>query len=180
MSWQSPWKNIKVVRKSGGELSPFFFKGGRYAVENFLGAHMFHSGSKRIRQYFHEDGFLVRELDSDRILSVPLLNHFFASVYAHDDVVTVYCADYGVNLPWWKCERLVSITSKDLITWSAPVEVLRSEDDEHVFNSSVTYDGKRYVLLYESDDRNLKPFTFKFAESNDLKTWHKIPEERAV
>lgn len=179
MSWQAPWKNVKVVRKSGGELSPFYFNGNRYAVENFFGANMFHPG-KKVRQFYHEDGFMIRELDSDRILSIPLLNHYFASAYPHDGMVTVFSTDYGSDLGWWKAERIVSISSRDLITWSAPKEVLRVEPGEHVFNSSVTFDGKRYVMLYESDDKKWTPFSFKFAESTDLVNWTRIPVDKAV
>jgi hypothetical protein len=41
-----------------------------------------------------------------------------------------------------------------------------------IFNQSVCYDGRRFVMAYESDDK--PAFTIKFAESSDLQNWRKV------
>ena len=57
-------------------------------------------------------------------------------------------------------------------TWKTE-KVISEEDGEHLFNCSVCKDDMGYVMAYESD----KPvkFCFKFARSNDLSKWDKIP-----
>jgi alpha-L-fucosidase len=62
-----------------------------------------------------------------------------------------------------------------LITWTAPEVVIRSEGGERLFNNSVCHDGKRFVLLYETDDKRWPAFTFKYSESTDLVHWKQIP-----
>ena len=174
MEWKPPWQNQRVVRRAGNEVTPFCFKGKYYLLENFFASVLLYPG-RPVQHRFQEDGFLIRELDSDRIVSIPLLNHYFASAIVVKDIVTVFAADYGENRPWWHIKRIISITSKDLITWTEPREVLAADKDEKLFNSAVVFDGKRYVLLYESDNPKWVPFTFLFAESTDLVHWRKIP-----
>lgn len=174
MRWRVPWKNQKVVRKSGGEVTPFFFKGKFYLLENFFASSFLYPGHEA-KYCYHEDGFMVREMDSDRIVSIPLLNHYFASAIVSGNRVHVFAADYGQDQPWWQITRLIMITSEDLITWSAPVQIVASQGEEHLFNSAVDFDGQRYVLLYETDDSRWTPFTYKFIESTDLVNWHPVP-----
>ena len=159
MRWRVPWKNEKVVRQNGGEVTPFFFKGRYYLLENFFASSFLYPGHE-VKYRYHEDGFLIRDMDSDRIISIPLLNHYFASAIVHGDRVHVFAADYGVDQAWWEIKRLVRISSDDLVSWTAPEEVVHSDGKEHLFNSAVDFDGKRYVMLYETDDRRWTPFTF--------------------
>ncbi|MEI8062638.1 MAG: alpha-L-fucosidase [Verrucomicrobiota bacterium] len=66
-------------------------------------------------------------------------------------------------------------SSDDLVKWTPPVTVIEAEGDEHLFNTAVCHDGHRFILLYETDDKQWTPFTFKYCESNDLVHWRRIP-----
>ncbi|MGI5923805.1 MAG: hypothetical protein ACOX9E_07660 [Lentisphaeria bacterium] len=173
MRWRVPWKNEKVVKQNCGEVTPFFFKNRYYLLENFFASSFFYPGHE-VKYRYHEDGFLIRDMDSDRIISIPLLNHYFASAIVHKDRVHVFAADYGVDQPWWKIKRLIRICSDDLVTWTAPEEVVHSGDNEYLFNSAVDFDGERFVMLYETDDPRWTPFSFRFIESTDLRSWRPI------
>ncbi|HTL58026.1 MAG TPA: hypothetical protein VL361_20225 [Candidatus Limnocylindrales bacterium] len=63
--------------------------------------------------------------------------------------------------------------SKDLKTWTQKKVI--SQEQEHLFNSSVCRGDGRFVMAYESDDPKYVPFTIKFATSSDLENWTKVP-----
>ena len=71
-----------------------------------------------------------------------------------------------------KSSGIDRLTSTDLKTWKTE-KVILPDGNEHLFNSSVCKDDKGYLMAYESD----KPvqFCFKFARSNDLSKWEKVP-----
>jgi hypothetical protein len=64
--------------------------------------------------------------------------------------------------------------SKDLKTWEQRVIV--TQENEHLFNSSLCKGPDGYVLAYESNTPDYPAFTTKFAVSPDLQTWEKRPE----
>ena len=108
-------------------------------------------------------------------MSAPLYNCYFASAFVHDGRVYCFCIDYELDRPWWTARRLLMLSSDDLITWTRPMAVIEAESNESLFNTAVTYDGEKFVMLYESDDPQYKPkFTFKFAVSKDLIHWEKV------
>ncbi len=172
--WKNPIVKRGVVRIAGSEVTPFVFKGKLYRLENFKKSEEFPYESTQFR--FHEDGFRIYDVEKDRIISIPLLNHYFASAFVWEDRVYVYCGDYEEELPWWNIRKVVMIFSEDLIHWSKPKVVIWAEGEEHLFNTSVTRSGDRFVLLYETDDPAYPKFTFKFCQSTDLVHWEKIPE----
>ena len=120
-------------------------------------------------------GFRIRDVESDQVISIPLLNHYFAIAFVWEDRVYVYAGDYGHGEPWWHIRRIVLITSDDLITWSKPQVVITSQDGERLFNTAVCHDGRSFVLLYETDDRRWPAFTFKYCRSADLIHWQQVP-----
>lgn len=65
-------------------------------------------------------------------------------------------------------------SSKDLNQWETAVAI--TQEDEHLFNSSVCKGADGYVMAYESNDPAYPAFTTKFAASPDLNTWTKLPE----
>ena len=66
-------------------------------------------------------------------------------------------------------------TSTDLQTWTQKVAVTQ-EPNEHLFNSSICQGPDGYVMAYESNDPAYPAFTIKFAQSQDLETWTKLPD----
>jgi hypothetical protein len=98
--------------------------------------------------------------------------HSFVSAYVNGNELNVFAlefTDFGRIMNSTGIDRL---TSSDLKNWKTE-KVILPEGDEHLFNSSVCRDEKGYLMAYESD----KPvqFCFKFARSNDLSKWEKIP-----
>lgn len=59
------------------------------------------------------------------------------------------------------------IKSYDLVSWTDPVTVLRS--DARIYNSSVTADPNGFVMALETDEG--VPYTARFYRSNDLLSW---------
>ncbi len=98
--------------------------------------------------------------------------HSFVSAYLNGNELNVFAlefTDFGRIMNSTGIDRL---TSTDLKTWKTE-KVILPEGTEHLFNSSVCSDEKGYLMAYESD----KPvqFCFKFARSNDLSKWEKLP-----
>jgi len=165
------WKNHRYLEQECGEMSPFVFKGRRYRVENV----MFHAlAGKEVRFNYHEDHFRIRDMETGFPVSHPLINHYFATVTVHDGKAYAFSADYGYGRPCWTCQSIDVIVSDDLISWSRPVPAIRAEN-ESLFNNAVTGANGRFYLLYETNDKAYPAFTFKFAWSDDLIHWNKIP-----
>ncbi len=176
MRWQHPLGERALVAGTRAEVTPFVFRDRLYRLENFGRYHDFPGREPQYR--FHEDGFRIRDVAGDRILSIPLLNHYFAIAFPWEERVYVFAGDYEEDLPWWHIRRAVMISSDDLITWSAPQVVLEAEPGEHLFNYAVCRAGDRFVLLYETNDRRWPPpFTLRFCESIDLAQWRRLPPE---
>lgn len=173
MPWKNPIVKKGVVPGALCEVTPFVFKDRLYRVENFKASSRFPGRPAQYR--FHEDGFRIRDVEADCIISVPLLNHYFAIAYVWEDRVYVYAGDYELDRPWWEIRKLVMISSADLVAWTTPQVVMTSEHDEHLFNAAVCRDGGRFVMLYETDDKRWPKFTFKYCESDDLVNWRRIP-----
>lgn len=156
------------------EATPFVFRERLYRLENFRKQH--ETPEQPVQYRFHEDGFRIRDVEKDRVISVPLLNHYFGTAIVWEGRVYVFCGYLGEDKPWWNITEIVMISSADLITWTAPKVVIRAEGGEHLFNTAVCHDGKRFVLLYETDADPWVKFTFKFSESTDLENWTRIPD----
>jgi len=108
--------------------------------------------------------------------NVPLCTfghgHSLASAFVWQNRLHVYAPrleDDG----WHDVEEY---TSDDLVHWQGPRVVIQGDGGEELFNQSVCWDGRRFVMAYESNDSRWPAFTNKFAESADLVTWHKIPD----
>ena len=75
--WKAPLEKQRVMPGLKSEVTPFTFKSRLYLLENFKRAEDFPGTPLNAR--FHEDGFRIRDILADRILSIPLINHYFAS-----------------------------------------------------------------------------------------------------
>lgn len=98
--------------------------------------------------------------------------HSFVSAFVQGNELNVFAlefSDFGRIMNSTGIDRL---TSTDLENWKTE-KVILPEGTEHLFNSSVCRDDTGFLMAYESD----KPvaFCFKFARSNDLSKWKKIP-----
>ncbi len=165
-NWIHPIDNRRVISSHGGETTPFVFKDKLYRLENIMRSQDFPKKPPQFR--FHEDGFRIVDVEADRIISYPLLNHYFATAFVWDDRVHVFSVDYEEN-EWWNNKRYVKISSSDLVTWTSPETVIKT-DSEYLFNNSVCYDGQRFVMLIETADPKWVK-SFKFYTSSDLINW---------
>jgi hypothetical protein len=99
--------------------------------------------------------------------------HSFVSAFVNGPELNVFAlefSDFGKIMNSNGIDRLLST---DLTTWKQE-KVIFPEGNEHLFNSSVCRDEQGFIMAYESD----KPvqFCFKFARSQDLSKWQKIPD----
>ena len=93
-----------------------------------------------------------------------------ASALVHGGTMYVFASRYEPDGSW---NDVTLLKSKDLQTWEQSVVV--KQEGEHLFNSSVCAAGQGFVMAYESSDPKYPPFTIKFAKSNDLESWTKVP-----
>lgn len=157
-----------------GETSPFVWNNRLYRVENVPKSKEF--PGEEVQYRFHEDEVRIRDVEDDRIVSVVLTNHYFGSGFVWQGRVYVFAGDYGTDEPWWQIKRIVMTSSDDLAHWTKPQVVIESENQEHLFNTSVCRGKDGFVLLYETNDSRWPPFTFKYCVSDDLLHWTRIPE----
>ena len=173
--WKSPLTNRKRLASAAlpGEVTPFLFRGCEYRVENVM-AHTLYPGAA-VESHPHEDHFRIRRIEDDRLISIPLMNHYFATAFVCNDTCYCFSLDLGEK-KGWASSKIDMIASKNLISWAPPVCTLDvSADGEMIFNNTVTQAGHRFVMLYETNDPKYPIFTLKFAESDDLVHWRKIP-----
>lgn len=172
MTWTNPLKEHVRIAGTIGEVTPFVFRDRLYRIENFMRFNDFSGQPPGYR--FHEDGFRIRDVADDRIISIPMLNHYFAIAFPWNDRVYVFAGDYEDNLPWWHIRRTTMISSDDLITWTKPQVVMEAENKEHLFNYAVCRANDKFIMLYETDDNRWPAFTMRFCESSDLVHWTKL------
>lgn len=172
LNWRTPFSSWQKLDSAAlpGEMTPFVFKNEHYRLENVL-AHFLTPGSP-VGSRPWENHFRIRRESDDRLISIPLLNHYFASAFVWGE--RCYCFSSTQGEKGW---RLDMISSTDLISWSSPVCIFETDSPSNcICNSSVTFDGERFVLLYECSDPKFPVYTFKFLSSADLCKWQEIPD----
>lgn len=94
----------------------------------------------------------------------------FIETKTDGDVFHVFAAEQPAGETWFR--DIDHFSSRDLKTWKKSTAL--KNESEHLLNSSVCRDQSGYMMAYESD----RPvgFCFKFARSNDLESWEKIPD----
>ncbi len=175
----APWKcrlrrTIAIGPRIASETTPFVFNNRLFRVENHPRRSDFPDKEPTYR--FLEDEIRIRDVETDRIMSVPLQGHYFGHGFPWNGRLYLFAGDYeNGRLPWWHIKRIVITSSEDLIHWSEPRVVIESENGECLFNTAVCRGKDKYIMLYETDDDRFKPFTFKYCESDDLIHWTRIP-----
>ena len=98
--------------------------------------------------------------------------HSFVSAYVNEPELNVFALDFSQTGKVWSSNGINRFVTTDLKNWRTE-KILLPEANEYLFNNSVCRDDKGFVMAYESN----KPiaFCFKFARSNDLSNWDKIP-----
>ena len=176
MTWIHPkFEEHATVTTQASEVTPFVWKQRLYTLENYQRFMDF--PGQRPDYRFHEDGCYIRDVETGQRLCYPWRNHYFSTMNVFGGRLVLVGGDYGQDRPWWHIKEMQMMTSTDLTTWSTPVTILTANERENLFNNAIVFDGRRFILLYETDDPALGPkFTFRFAESHDLLHWEKLPD----
>lgn len=175
---QEVWRNpIEKQGRLGSplvETSPFVFQDNFYLLEN--NQRFWDVPGAKPGDYFHEDEIRIRDIKSDKIVSVPLKNHGFGTVLVWDGIVYVFAGNYGTGKPWRQMTEITMTRSTDLKKWTKPQTILKASGNEYFFNTAVCRGKDKFILLYETNDKSWKPFTFRYMESADLENWKEIPD----
>lgn len=174
---EAGWQN-RLIKKGKldsplVEVTPFVFKGRFYRLENWQ-KQWEHPGSAD-GSLCQKDEVRVRDVEADRVVSIPLIGCGLGMALVWQDRVYVYAGRWGAEKKWNMTE--IEMTwSEDLAHWSKPVVVLRAEPQEKFFNVSVCRGKDSFVLLVESNDPAWPAFTFKYFVSDDLVRWTRVPD----
>jgi len=168
MSWENRLLKKAVLGSPVVEQTPVIWKDRLLLVETWQ-THWDNPLTPR-REYYVR----IRDEETNKILGRYMNGYGLASAFVWNNMFYIFATRAGYNhnrLVSWN--NVYMSKSEDLVHWTEPTMVIEQELREHIFNQSVCYDGRRFVMAYETD---LQPaFTIKFAESSDLEHWQKIP-----
>jgi alpha-L-fucosidase len=171
--WKNPLTHKGYLNSPLVEVTPFVFKGRLYRLDNWQ--KQWELENPQDGSHTAEDEVRIRDMASERIISVPLVGHGLGMALVHEDRIYVFAGDWGEGEKWNITE--ISMTSSDdLITWTKPQVVLKAESHEKFFNVSVSHAETGFVMLVESNDPAWPTFTFKYFRSDDLLHWKKVPD----
>lgn len=172
MSWTHPLKSSHRVDGPRCEVTPFVFNDRLYRLENFVRSHDFPGKEHSYR--FRENGFRIVDVAEDRIISIPLLNNYFAVAFPWENRCYVFTGAFDSGSKPWQLHKTLMMYSDDLISWSKPQVVLESNPDERLFNYAICRARGKFYMLYETNDPRWPAFTMRFCESDDLIKWRKL------
>ncbi len=119
----------------------------------------------------HSDYYLLlRDAETGEELARFAEGYGLASAFVDGDTFYAFASRWEDG-NWNDVTRF---SSKDLNQWETAVAI--TQENEHLFNSSVCKGADGYVMAYESNDSAYPAFTIKFATSTDLNSWAKLPE----
>jgi alpha-L-fucosidase len=174
--WANPIRKVTYTGSPLVEVTPFVFGDRLYLLENNQTFWDMKPGTKPGTR-FRDDEVRIRDLSSGEIVASPLKNHAFGTALVYDGRVHIFAGDFGEGKPWRQITEVSMTSSADLKQWTSPVTVIRAEGGELIYNTAVCHDPdqQRFVLLYETNDRRFPSFTFKYAASDNLVNWKKLP-----
>ena len=159
------WTNIKYY-PVGGEASPFVFKGREYYLLNLSPRH------EELPADTPEHAVIV-DVETGKWSKRIFEGYYFISAYSNPRDGRVYCLGSRVKAGWIS-HAIDVIYSDDLENWSQPFPLIENYPGR-VYNTSVTFDGTRYIMHMEVRDPG-KAFGFKFLESEDMLHWKLIED----
>jgi len=169
MTWTNRLIKKAIIDSPVVEYTPVIWSGRLYLVETWQ-TH-WDGGLESEKQFYAR----IREEESNRVISEFMEGYGFASGFVWKDALYVFGTRIsgGSDLDRTFGDIYVS-KSQNLTDWTDPRVIIERDEGEQLFNESVCYDGRRFVMAYESNTH--VPFTLKFAESDDLGDWRKVPD----
>lgn len=153
--------NRRVVRRELCELSPFIWNG-----------RLCHMDCVRPGSGGSVEDYYLRFTDAEtgEELGRCAEGYGLASIIVEAGSAYVFASRW-VNGDW---RDVTMFRSRDLKSWESRLAV--QGENEGIFNTSVCKGPDGFVMTYESSDPAYPAFTVKFARSDDLETWTKLPE----
>lgn len=169
------WKN-KLIKKGMlnspvVEQTPVIWNGRLVLIETWQCHHWDKPPSVSEKYYIR-----IRDVETGALLGKCMEQYCYSSALVWDKVLYVFAARFRESYDYPGNRDVNMSKSDDLVKWTKPKVVLAGESNENLFNQSVCHDGRRFVMAYESNDPAYPPFTIKFAGSDDLERWIKIPD----
>ncbi len=150
------------------ECSPVIWK-GRLLIAEVWQTHFESHDIPEGREHYVR----IRDEADGAIVSRCMSGYAYASAFVFNDTFYVFASRKTMNAQGIPEGRGVNMScSKDLKQWTEPKCLLDGEPGELLWNQSVCFDGKRFVMAYETDA--FVKFTIKFAVSYDLINWKKV------
>jgi hypothetical protein len=146
-----------VITGSAGETSPFVFGGELYFVSYGRGSVDLSQGFVKIQHY----------PDLDTVSTFPF-PYGYGSVLVDNGVIHLFAS--SESNPG---NSIVTISSSDMVTWSAPQTVFTAQPDQTIYNTSPAKTATGYVLTFEThqDGSDHGWFYDQFLTSPDLVSW---------
>ncbi len=157
----TPFTSRELVTKDMCELSPFIWQGRLCYMECVRPA----SGGEGHQYYLR---FLDAETGEE--LGRAARGYGLGSILIHDGHAYVFASRWSEG----RWEDVTVFQSSDLKHWHSRLAV--QGENEGLFNTSVCQGPDGFVMAYETNDPAYPAFTIKFARSDDLVTWTKLPE----
>jgi hypothetical protein len=146
------------------ETTPVVFKNKVYRFEYVRAGYWNNkTGNSYFRFIEHETGKATKSFAS---------GFHLGSAYVHED--TIYVT--AVNI--WDGEEVHIFSSADLENWDHRLAFKLTNFG--IFNTSLTRAEKQFVLMFEigrPEEEAGKPFTARFAVSDDLRRWEILPTD---
>ena len=153
--------DAELVKRDLCELSPFMWKGRLCHME------CVRPGKGGTREDYH---LLIRDAETGEELARFAQGYGLASLIVEDGRVYAFASRWDDGS--WRDVTMFS--SSDLSHWESSIAI--EGEGEQLFNSSVCKGPEGFVMAYESNDPAYPAFTTKFARSDDLRTWTKMPQ----
>lgn len=173
MQWVNPLVKVSRVKRPMGEVTPFIFNGRLYRLENWY--KYFDLPGQAPGTRFMENELRIRDIEEDRIVSRFMFGYSFGYGFMWDGKLYVFAAHHNSSVGAPVSTEIDMTCSDDLLNWSEPQQVIKAERGEHLYNTAVCWDGRRFVMLYETDDSRWPAFTFKYCTSKDMVRWRRLP-----
>ena len=152
----------KLVQSDLCELSPVVWKGRLCHME------CVRPGSGGAREDYY---LLLKDAETGDQLARFAEGYGLGCAHVQDDTLYAFASRFEDNN--WNDVTLFK--SSDLVNWEEKL-VVKQIETEHLFNSTVCKGPDGFVLAYETNDPAYPAFSVKFATSDDLLSWTKIPD----
>ncbi len=157
-----PLANRELVAEDMCELTPIIWRGKLCHMESVRPA----QGGAGADYYLR----LVDATSGDELTRFAE-GYGLGCAVVDGDILHAFASRWGDDGSW---NDVTHFWSSDLASWESE-RVVEQDPDEHLFNTSVCAGPDGYVMAYETNDPSYPAFTVKFARSDDLVSWQKVP-----